>query len=70
MSQHYDPVQAGFILDSFARDEMLFGVAQRGSSKNGVKKSAAGEPTADDCRWLRLVNSLPAQSINNSKVIW
>jgi hypothetical protein len=33
MSQHYNPVQPGFILHRFARNEMLFGVAQEGSLK-------------------------------------
>ncbi len=33
MAHHHDPVQPGFILHGFARDEMLFRVAQEGSLK-------------------------------------
>ena len=33
MPQHHDPMQPGLILDDFARDEMLFGVAQKDSSE-------------------------------------
>jgi hypothetical protein len=42
-------VQAGFILDGFARDEVLFGVAQKGSVRC-IKKSAAERLAADDSR--------------------
>jgi hypothetical protein len=33
MSQHHNPVEPGLILDGFAGDEVLFGVAQRNSLK-------------------------------------
>jgi hypothetical protein len=33
MPEHHNPVQASFILYGFARDEMLVGVAQKGSLK-------------------------------------
>jgi len=35
-------VEPSLILDGFARDEMFFGVAQRGSLKKGVTKFAIG----------------------------
>ena len=61
-------MQPGFILNGFAGDEMLFGVAQRDSLKKGVKNSAAGEPAADDGPKLRLVNCHPCKTeqVSNS----
>src|SRR6267143_740482 len=47
MPHHDDPVQPGLVLYGFARDEMLFGVAQMGSLKKGVSKLAIGEAAAD-----------------------
>jgi hypothetical protein len=39
---HDDPVQPGFILHGFARDEMLFRVAQEGSLKKARRKLPLG----------------------------
>jgi len=65
---HDDPVQPGLVLYGFARDEMLFGVAQMGSLKKGVSKLAIGEAAADDGPKLRLVNchSCKTEKISNS----
>src|SRR2546429_3479623 len=42
MPHHHHPVEPSLILDGFARDEMFFGVAQRGSLEKGVTKFAIG----------------------------
>src|SRR5260370_39993727 len=69
MPQHHHPVQPGLILYGFARDEMLFGVAQRDSLKKGGKKFAIGEPAADDGRKVRLVNCHPCSTQKTSKPV-
>jgi hypothetical protein len=67
MAQHHNPVQAGLILDSFARDEMFVGVAQKGSLKEAQIVFSWG---TDDSRGLGLVNGFPAQVRTDSKVSW
>jgi hypothetical protein len=62
MSQHHNPVEPGFVLDGFAGDEVLFGVAQK-VSLNGVMKKLASGKSGSDVRWmLRIVKCYPAQS--------
>jgi hypothetical protein len=39
---HHDPVQPGFVLHGFARDEMFFRVAQEGSLKKARRKLPLG----------------------------
>src|SRR2546427_12888612 len=36
MPQHHNPMQLGLVLDGFTRDEMLFDVAQGGSSSRAT----------------------------------
>jgi hypothetical protein len=43
MPDHHNPMQAGFILHGLAGDEMLFRVAQRGSSKSNANILASGK---------------------------
>jgi hypothetical protein len=70
MPQHHNPVEPSLILDDFARDEMFFGVAQKGSLKKGVMKYAIGKPAADDGPKLRLVNYHPAKTEKKLKLSW
>lgn len=67
MTQHDNPVQPRFILNGFTRDEMLVGVAQKGSLKEAQIILSWG---TDDSRGKGLVNCLPAQVRNDSKVRW
>jgi len=55
-------VEPGLILHDFARDEMFFGVAQRGPSKKSVMKYAIGELAADDGPQLQLANCQPCKT--------
>src|SRR5256885_8722988 len=60
MAQHHYPVQPGLVLDGFARDKMLFRVAQKSPLKKASRKFAAGEPATDDRRRWWLANCHPS----------
>src|ERR1700687_2661722 len=69
MPPHHDPVQPGLVLYGFARDEMLLGVAQRGSLKKASKNLLLGNlrrmlagsyawSTAIRCKTEKISNSV------------
>lgn len=58
--QQHDPVQAGFVLDGLARDEMLFGVAQKCSLRR-IQKSPSGRHAANEGMRIKLISCHPAQ---------